>query len=112
MASPLFANVYLHKVFDLWANRWRCREAKRKVIISRNADDIVVGFEYEVDARRFWDAMHTARDKQEHRRHVSFDQLIDFPELSGRAKRSRRKASRQHRIEGQRSRTQHNEPRE
>ncbi|WP_246288088.1 RNA-dependent RNA polymerase family protein [Paraburkholderia sediminicola] len=29
------------------------------VIISRHAGDIVVGFEYEPNARRFWDAMHS-----------------------------------------------------
>src|SRR5260370_40330242 len=57
VASPLFANVYLHYVFDLWANRWRRREAKGNVIILRYEDDVVVGFEHEADARRFWDAM-------------------------------------------------------
>ena len=41
VASPLFANVYLHYVFDLWANRWRRREAKGNVIILRYADDSV-----------------------------------------------------------------------
>ena len=55
--SPLLANVYLHYVFDLWAERWRRREATGDVIIVRYADDIVVGFEHEADARRFWDAM-------------------------------------------------------
>lgn len=55
--SPLLANVYLHYVFDLWADRWRRREATGDVIIVRYADDIVVGFEKEADARRFWDAM-------------------------------------------------------
>ena len=51
--SPLLANIYLHYVFDLWANRWRQREAKGDMIIVRYADDIVVGFEHEADARRF-----------------------------------------------------------
>jgi len=55
--SPLLANVYLHYVFDLWAQRWRRREAVGDMIILRYADDIVVGFEREADARRFWDAM-------------------------------------------------------
>jgi len=55
--SPLLANVYLHYVIDLWANRWRQREAKGDMIIVRYADDIVVGFEHETDARRFWDEM-------------------------------------------------------
>jgi group II intron reverse transcriptase/maturase len=55
--SPLLANVYLHYVFDLWAERWRRREAAGGVIIVRYADDIIVGFEHEADARRFWDEM-------------------------------------------------------
>jgi len=55
--SPLLANVYLHYVFDLWAERWRRHEATGDMIIVRYADDIVVGFEHETDARRFWDAM-------------------------------------------------------
>jgi RNA-directed DNA polymerase len=49
--SPLLANIYLHYVFDLWAERWRRREATGNVIIMRYADDVVIGFERE--ARRF-----------------------------------------------------------
>jgi RNA-directed DNA polymerase len=55
--SPLLANVYLHYVFDLWAERWRRREATGNMVMVRYADDIVVGFERETDARRFWDEM-------------------------------------------------------
>ena len=55
--SPLLANIYLHYVFDLWAERWRRREATGDMIIVRYADDIVVGFEHEADARRFLEAM-------------------------------------------------------
>jgi RNA-directed DNA polymerase len=55
--SPLLANVYLHYVIDLWADRWRRHEATGDVIIVRYADDIIVGFEHETDARRFLDAM-------------------------------------------------------
>ena len=55
--SPLLANIYLHYVFDLWAEQWRGREARGDMIIVRYADDIVLGFEHETDARRFWDAM-------------------------------------------------------
>jgi retron-type reverse transcriptase len=51
--SPLLANIYLHYAFDLWANRWRQREATGDMIILRYADDTVVGFEHEADARRF-----------------------------------------------------------
>ena len=55
--SPLLANVYLHYVLDLWAERWRRREATGDMIIVRYADDVVVGFQHESDARRFLDAM-------------------------------------------------------
>src|SRR6266851_2327156 len=55
--SPLLANIYLHYVLDLWAERWRRHEATGDMIIVRYADDIVVGFEREMDARRFLDAM-------------------------------------------------------
>jgi len=51
--SPLLANIYLHYVLDLWAQAWR-RNAKGDVIIVRYADDAVVGFQYETEARRFW----------------------------------------------------------
>jgi hypothetical protein len=40
-ASPLLSNVYLHYVFDLWADRWRRRHARGDVIIVRFADDCV-----------------------------------------------------------------------
>src|SRR5215212_6834861 len=36
--SPLLANVYLHYVFDLWAERWRRREATGDMIVVRYAD--------------------------------------------------------------------------
>ena len=35
--SPLLANVYLHYVFDLWAERWRRREATSDMILVRYA---------------------------------------------------------------------------
>ena len=55
--SPLLGNIYLHYVFDLWAERWRRQEARGDMIVVRYADDLVAGFEYEDDARRFLDAM-------------------------------------------------------
>ena len=51
--SPLLANIYLHYVFDLWANQWRQRHAQGDVIVVRYADDIVAGFEHQADAERF-----------------------------------------------------------
>jgi RNA-directed DNA polymerase len=42
--SPLLANIYLHYVFDLWAEQWRKREARGEMIMVRYADDIILGF--------------------------------------------------------------------
>lgn len=44
VASPLLSNVYLHYVFDPWAERWRRRQATGDMIILRYADDIIVAF--------------------------------------------------------------------
>jgi group II intron reverse transcriptase/maturase len=52
-ASPLLANVYLHYVFDLWAQRWRRTQARGEMIVVRYADDFIVGFEHRSDAERF-----------------------------------------------------------
>jgi group II intron reverse transcriptase/maturase len=52
-ASPLLANVYLHYVFDLWAEQWRRRNAHGDMILTRFADDYVAGFEHREDAERF-----------------------------------------------------------
>jgi RNA-directed DNA polymerase len=51
--SPLLANVYLHYVFDLWAERWKRRQARGDVVIVRWADDFIVGFQHREDAERF-----------------------------------------------------------
>ena len=51
--SPLLANVYLHYVFDLWAQQWRKRHARGDVLIVRYADDVVLGFQHRADAEQF-----------------------------------------------------------
>ncbi len=87
--SPLLANVYLHYVFDLWAERWRRREASGDMIIVRYADDIVVGFEHETDARRFWDAMRGRFEEFMLSLHPEKTRLIEFGRhaAAGRAQR-------------------------
>ena len=78
VVSPLLANVYLHYVFDLWAERWRRREASGDMIIVRYADDIIVGFQYEIDARRFWDAMRERLAEYSLSLHLEKTRLIEF----------------------------------
>jgi group II intron reverse transcriptase/maturase len=78
VASPLLANVYLHYVFDLWAQQWRRREATGNVIVVRYADDIVAGFEHEADARRFWDAMRARFEQFALELHEDKTRLLEF----------------------------------
>jgi group II intron reverse transcriptase/maturase len=49
--SPLLANLYLHYVLDLWALSWRKKRAHGEVYIVRYADDFVMAFQKEQDAR-------------------------------------------------------------
>ena len=76
--SPLLANIYLHYVLDLWAERWRRREATGDMIIVRYADDIIVGFEHETDARRFLDAMRERLEEFALSLHPDKTRLIEF----------------------------------
>jgi group II intron reverse transcriptase/maturase len=75
--SPLLANVYLHYVFDLWVRDWR-RQAKGDVIVVRYADDFIVGFQYEWEARRFWDELRERLAAYGLELHPDKTRLIEF----------------------------------
>jgi group II intron reverse transcriptase/maturase len=87
--SPLLANVYLHYVFDLWAERWRRREATGEMIMVRYADDIVVGFQHETDARRFWDEMRERLRGFSLSLHPEKTRLIEFGRFAARNREKR-----------------------
>ena len=78
VASPLLANVYLHYVFDLWAERWRQHHAHGNVIFVRYADDIVCGFEHEADAQRFRAELQQRMEKFALSLHPDKTRLIEF----------------------------------
>lgn len=56
-ASPLLANIYLHYALDLWVQQWRSRHARGDVIVTRWADDFIVGFQHRADAEQFLEAL-------------------------------------------------------
>src|ERR1700720_2552602 len=76
--SPLLANIYMFYAFDLWAERWRRRDATGDMIIVRYADDFIVGFEHEADARRFLDEMRERLGKFALTLHPEKTRLIEF----------------------------------
>ena len=78
VASPVLANIYLHYVFDLWAERWRQHHAHGSVIFVRYADDIVCGFEHEADARGFHAALQQRMEKFALSLHPDKTRLIEF----------------------------------
>jgi group II intron reverse transcriptase/maturase len=87
--SPLLANIYLHYAFDLWANQWRHREAKGDMVIVRYADDIIVGFQHEADARRFLEAMRERLGKFALTLHPDKTRLIEFGRFAAANRRQR-----------------------
>ncbi len=87
--SPLLANVYLHYVFDLWADHWRRRKAHGHVIIVRFADDFIVGFEHEQDARRFLDELRERFAEFGLELHPDKTRLIEFGRHAARNRAAR-----------------------
>jgi RNA-directed DNA polymerase len=76
--SPLYANVFLHYVLDLWIHDWRKRHAKGEVIIVRYVDDFVLGFREESDARRCLAALKERLAKFGLELHPEKTRLIQF----------------------------------
>ena len=76
--SPLLANVYLHYVFDLWAQRWRRKQAHGDVIVVRYADDFIVGFEHRADAERFLTELRERFTKFGLELHPEKTRLLEF----------------------------------
>jgi group II intron reverse transcriptase/maturase len=87
--SPLLANIYLHYVLDLWAERWRRREATGDMIIVRYADDFIVGFEHEQDARRFLDALCQRFEEYALSLHPGKTRLIEFGRFAANNRKRR-----------------------
>jgi group II intron reverse transcriptase/maturase len=82
VVSPLIANVYLHYIFDLWADVWRRKMANGDVIIVRYADDLVMGFQHWADAVRFLEEF-----KEE--LHPDKTRLIEFGRYAARDRKQR-----------------------
>jgi RNA-directed DNA polymerase len=87
--SPLLANIYLHYVIDLWAVRWRRCKATGDMIIVRYADDFIIGFQHESDARRFLDEMRERLGKFALTLHPEKTRLIEFGRFAAERRQRR-----------------------
>ncbi len=87
--SPLLANAYLHYVLDLWAQQWRQRHATGDVIIVRYADDCVLGFEHEAEAKRFLEDMRLRLAEFSLSLHPEKTKLIEFGRYAAERRQQR-----------------------
>jgi group II intron reverse transcriptase/maturase len=87
--SPLLANIYLHYVFDLWADRWRRKHGTGDIIIVRYADDFVVGFQHRRDAERLQSELRERFRKFNLELHEDKTRLIEFGRYADSNRRKR-----------------------
>lgn len=78
VVSPILSNLYLHEVFDKWFAREVKPRLKGRAEATRYADDIVVIFEREEDARRVLEVLPKRFGKYNLTLHPEKTRLIDF----------------------------------
>jgi RNA-directed DNA polymerase len=76
--SPILANVYLHEVLDEWFARQVVPRLAGRATLVRFADDLVIIFEHERDARRVFDVLPKRMAKYGLTLHPEKTRLIDF----------------------------------
>lgn len=90
--SPLLANIYLHEVLDVWFEQEVKPRMKGRAELIRYADDFVICFEQEEDARRVMEVLPKRFEKYGLTLHPEKTQLIEFrpsrPGDKGRRPRS------------------------
>jgi RNA-directed DNA polymerase len=87
--SPLLANIYLHYVLDLWAERYRWREVKGDMIVVRYADDVIVGFERGEEASRFLDALKARFAEFALALHPEKTRIVEFGRFAAERRKER-----------------------
>jgi group II intron reverse transcriptase/maturase len=88
--SPLLSNIYLHYVFDLWVQWWRRSKARGDVIVTRFADDFVLGFQYRNEAEKFLTELRERFARFGLRLHPDKTRLIEFGRYAAQTRERRR----------------------
>lgn len=76
--SPLLANVYLHEVLDKWIKERVAPQLRGPVRLIRYADDFILIFRDEVDARRVHGQLPRRFDEYGLRLHPDKTKLVEF----------------------------------
>ena len=87
--SPLAANLYMHYVFDLWAERWRRTGARGDLIIVRYLDDFIVGFQIRKDAEEFLIALRERLGQFGLTLHPDKTRLLEFGRYAAQNRQER-----------------------
>ena len=88
--SPIIANIYLHYVLDDWFVTEVKPRLKGRCFLIRFADDAILGFEYEEDARRVMEVLPKRFEKYGLRIHPQKTRLVRFIRPARGAKKDRR----------------------
>ncbi len=89
--SPLLANVYLHEVLDTWFERDVKPRLKGRAFLVRYADDLVLGFSCEEDARRVMDVLPKRLGRYGLTLHPEKTRLVPFRPAQRRSSRTSEK---------------------
>jgi group II intron reverse transcriptase/maturase len=85
VVSPLLANVYLHYVLDVWFEREVKPRLQGRAFLVRYADDFVMGFACEEDARRVLEVLPKRFGKYGLALHPDKTRLVPFQRPPHRA---------------------------
>jgi group II intron reverse transcriptase/maturase len=78
VVSPVLANIFLHEVLDVWFHRDVRGRLRGRAHLVRYADDAVLLFEYEEDARRVMDVLPKRFGKYGLTLHPNKTRLVAF----------------------------------
>ncbi len=83
LCSPVMANIYLHYVLDMWFEVRVKKASKGIAEMVRYADDFVCCFQYEEDARNFYEALKERLAKFGLELSEDKSQIIKFGRFAG-----------------------------
>lgn len=83
LISPILANVYLHYVLDLWIEKFIKPRCKGKIYYVRYADDFIVMFQYEDEAKYFLEVLEKRLNKFNLELEKSKTRILPFGRFKG-----------------------------
>lgn len=83
LISPTLANVYLHYVLDLWIEKFIKPKCKGEIYYVRYADDFIVMFQYEDEAKYFLEVLEKRLNKFNLELEKSKTRILPFGRLKG-----------------------------